>query len=418
MAVALVIAATAGSSLAILAALDLAAAPANVNAIVQGHGRIQVVSFAAVFVLALLFEFIVRLNQRPSLPIAPRVLSIALVGAGAAGVAAGQIAEGGANWLMVSAAAAGAIGAVTALALVLRVRPAAPIRADAHWYFFVAAVSWLLVASLLTVAGALDAIRGVLQGSDARAMYEVLLRGFILNTIVAVTLRAVPGHLGVPPVPARRQLMVLGGVNLALLAWVSGSGAAFLAWSPALMRTGDLLLAVTLLVFAWWSGVLQAFRLPGRGFPRYQTLIPLAWLGAITYAVLLLGFSVNGLVPGATGYQEGAVRHAFLLGFMVPLMFAFAHIVLGRFGTGAFPGENWMTLAFVLVFMAWPLRVIPALLPGTPGDGVNHAIAMSGGVTAVAFALAAGVCAATAVGIRRHHRQRATVEPGAICATG
>jgi hypothetical protein len=47
-------------------------------------------------------------------------------------------------------------------------------------------------------------------------------------------------------------------------------------------------------------------------------------------------------------YQEGAIRHIFLLGFVLPLMLAMAHIVLARFGAGYIPWQNLLTAGFLL----------------------------------------------------------------------
>jgi hypothetical protein len=94
-----------------------------------------------------------------------------------------------------------------------------------------------------------------------------------------------------------------------------------------------------------------------------------------------------------------------MLGFMVPLMVAMAHIVLARFGTGQIPWENALTTAFVLLLAAWPLRVAPVLFTEAP-SGVGQALmSAAGGLGMLALALVAVVCVRTAAEVRRATRK-------------
>lgn len=162
------------------------------------------------------------------------------------------------------------------------------------------------------------------------------------------------------------------------------------------MQIGDVLLGVSIFAFTWWSGVVGGFRWPSPGVARYQTFIPMAWLGALGYATALIVFGVMGGVHERTLYQEGAVRHMVMFGFMAPLMLAFAHIVLARFGTGHIPYENVLSLAFVAVMIAWPLRVLPVLFVDAPSTPGRMVISTAGVLAAGAFIAGAFVCIATA----------------------
>lgn len=82
MAVALALAATAGLGLGVAAALEVWIGQSNWTAAVQGHGRVQLFGFAAVFIGALTFEFIVRLNARPAIALGPRLAVLLLIGVG------------------------------------------------------------------------------------------------------------------------------------------------------------------------------------------------------------------------------------------------------------------------------------------------------------------------------------------------
>jgi hypothetical protein len=401
MAVALTLTATAGLGLGIAAALETWIGQSNWTATVQGHGRVQLFGFAAMFIGALTFEFIVRLNARPAIALRPRLAVLALIGLSSLASAAAQLTQVESRGIHIAASAPGLLGALGFLAIVVRVRPARAWIEDLHPMFFRAAAVWLVAASALVVIGAWQTIDGVFPLTDSRAASEVMLRGFMLNTIFAVALRALPGHLGVAPVPWNRQLVAVLALNASLAVWIAGSGVADLRDVASLMRTADVLLAGTVLGFTVWSGVLTAFRLPGKGAPRYQTLVPVAWLGLVVYVCFLVAFAFAGGVSERSLYQEGTVRHILMLGFMAPLMVAFAHIVLARFGTGSLPKENALTFAFILVIVAWPMRVAPGLFVDVPSDAGRMVIGMAGLLTATGLGLAAFVCATVALHIRR-----------------
>ncbi len=403
MAVALALAATAGLGLGIAAALEVWIGQSNWTATVQGHGRVQLFGFAAVFVGALTFEFIVRLNARHPIWLRPRLAVLVFIGAGSLVSAVAQLIEVRSTAVLVAASVPGVVGALGFLVLVLRVRAARSWRDDVHLLFFRAAAMWLVAASLLVTVGAWQATDGIFPLADAKAASEVMLRGFVLNTVFAVALRALSGHLGVTPMSWRRQLTSFLGLNVSLALWVAGSGFADLPGIASLMRAADVLLGATLLAYTYWSGVLVAFRPPGKDVPRYRALVPLAWLGLVAYGCALIAFALAGGVGERSLYQEGTVRHVLMLGFMAPLMIAFAHIVLARFGTGAFPRENVLTLSFVLLLIAWPMRVAPGLFVDAPGDMGRMVMSSAGVLTAVGLALASFVCASAAKHIRRGH---------------
>jgi hypothetical protein len=411
MASALTVAATAGVGLGTIAALEAWIGESHWTAAVQGHGRIQLLSFAAVFVAALSFEFIVRLNGRGMLPVGPRVATLAFLGSGAVLMAAAQLFEGSATGLLEFGAIITLVGALSFATIILAVRPAKGLRDDLHPLFFRAAAVWLIAAAAVMTAGAFGASAGIVDLADSRAGTELLLRGFVLNTIVAVSLRALPGHLGTRPVSPVRQALVFGGLNGSLLVWLLASDAAVFAEASVVMRMADLLLAISLVAFAWWAGIMQRLRMPGPGVPRYQAFVPLAWLGALAYALALAVFAIDGGLYERTLYQEGAVRHLVMLGFMAPLMLAFAHIVLARFGTGTIFRENLLSTAFVLLMIAWPLRAAPALLVDVPSTPGRMVIATSGGIAAIAFAMAAYVCLVNARRLARAHQGHTTRRP-------
>jgi hypothetical protein len=240
---------------------------------------------------------------------------------------------------------------------------------------------------------------------------EVFLRGFALQVILAVGPRALAGHLGLPPLAARKQLFLLAAVNLSTIAWLVAQPVWVFPGLALLERAADATLAVGLLLLTAWLRIFSGLSRRYRG-ERYEWAVPVAWLGLAIYAVTLLAVS---LAPGRDDlslYQEGAIRHIFLLGFMLPLMAAMAHIVLARFGTGFVPNENVLTAAFILLVVAWPLRVIPALPAEAPGDLARGLMGLAGVLTMVGMAMTAFVCARTAILTGRPVQQIMRAFPG------
>lgn len=399
MASSVAIAVLGGLVLGFLAATETGFGQSHWTQAVQAHGRLQLGGWTAVFVAALSFEFVVRLNQRGPLPVLPRALVLTGLGAGAVVEAAAQVWNGPLGWLWVPGAALTVASSAGFAAMILRVRAAHPFRLDLQPLFFRLASAWLVAAAVVSLASAVRADGALIAPRESRLAVEVLVRGFVLNAIVAVALRAFPGHLGLRPLVVRRQGVVMGVLNVSTVAWVAGSGAFFLPGSQLLRALADGGLAAGLLAFTAWMGVLKPLGAP-RGGPNYRVLVPLAWLGAVAYALALVGAAVAELAGDLTAYQVGAVRHIFLLGFMAPLMAAMAHIVLARFGTGRVKWEPLLTTAFVGLVVAWPLRVLPVLFvdsPGALGRGVMGVAAAVAMVSLAGFAVVAG---ANALAIR------------------
>lgn len=382
MTVSVAIAVAGGLVLGFLAATETAFGESHWTQAVQAHGRLQLVGWTAMFVSALSFEFIVRLNQRGPLPVLPRMLVLGGLGAGAVLEAAAQIWHGEIGFLWVPGAAVTLASSLGFAALIMRVRAAYSFRLDLQPVFFRVAASWLVLAGAAALAAAIRADDAVLGVRDSHLTAELLARGFVLNTIVAVALRAFPGHLGLQPLPVRKQAVVLAVLNAALVVWATGSGAFGMTGSGPLRAAGDLTLAAGIALFTAWMGVLTPLRNPAGG-PNYRVLVPVAWLGLTAYAVVLVVAAPAEFDGGLGLYRSGAIRHIFLLGFMAPLMAAMAHIVLARFGTGRVKWEPLLTAAFVGLMAAWPLRVLPVLFTDNPGV-IGRSILGAAAVAAVA----------------------------------
>ncbi len=401
MGVAAAVAALFGLVLGILAATEAGIGATHWSEVVQAHGRVQLFGFAAPFAVALALEFLPRLNQQPAVPARTRLALPALLLAGSLAMAAAQLWEP-------SFAVLGAVGVVAFVAgaawfavLAGWFPSARPIAIDPQPLFFRAAGAWLAMTAILAGWAFATAESAILPLDLSRGIAETFLRGFIMLLIAAVGLRAFPGHLGLHPMSATHQRLTFAGFNAAIALWLAAAGLGSLEEVRPLVRIADLMFAATMLGFTYALGLSASARWR-RGQPRYATLIPLAWLGAVAFALLLIVEAVLG--PDPSLYRDGALRHVFMLGFMAPLMLAMAHIVLERFGTGHIPWQNLLTFAFVAVFVAWPLRTAPVLFSDAPSSLDQAFLGIAGGLTAIGFASTAAVCLRTAREVRHQHR--------------
>ncbi|MBA4181050.1 MAG: hypothetical protein C0506_10720 [Anaerolinea sp.] len=398
MAVGALVAVLAGLVLGILAALETSIGGERWTPSVQAHGRLQLFGFVATFVVALAMEFIPRLNQRPMFPARVRVAVPAMLGSGALLLSAAQVFEPEVGFLALPGGVVLGAGAVAFVAAATRARGPRPLRLDPQPLFIQAAAGWLAVAAALSLWAMAKSEAGVVPLEHSRAVVEVFLRGFVMLAIMGVGLRAFVGHLGLEPLSSRRQLVVLVALNGSLAAWLLAQGLGPLPEAELLWRAADVVLAGTLLMFTVWLGMLRRLtpRWPPKGV-RYELLIPVAWTGLVVYAVMLMAAAVVPGLDDLSLYQEGGIRHVYLLGFVVPLMVAMAHVVLARFGTGRVEWENALTTAFVLVWLAWPLRVVPALFDQASLDAGRWLFALAGVLAMAGLGLVAAVCLRTAL---------------------
>ena len=367
---------------------------------VEAHGRLQLFGFVATFVVALGLEFLPRLNQRPLLPRYIRAGVPGLIVAGSLLGAGAQFWHEEASWLAIPSGAMLTAGAVAFALVAWRIPLPRPLRIDPQPLFVRFAALWLVAAAAQSAWALANATEGVVPTIDSQLAIETFLRGFIILTITGIGLRAFVGHLNLNPIAPRQQVVLLGLVNLSLVAWLAGEGAGPLAGWSWLVRAADVAYGLTLLLLVREFQLLPRLT-RGPRHPRYEWFIPVAWLGLLVYAVMLVGANLFFGDERLNLYQEGALRHTFILGFMAPLMAAMAHIVLARFATGRVHWEPALNMAFVLVMVSWPMRVIPALGDGAPSALERTSLGLSGVVLMCGLGLVAAVALRAAWVVKR-----------------
>ncbi len=401
MAGASLVAVGAGLVLGILAATQSWVGAERWTQSVQAHGRLQLFGFAAPLIVALALEFIPRVNGRPQFRVITRALLPAALAAAALLLAASQVWNSDVGFLVWPGVVLLAGGTVVFAAAVWSVPRRLPLSLDAQPLFLRVAAAWFVVASAFSAWGIVRAEDGVIPLDYSRAAVETFLRGFVMLMILGIALRAFVGHLGLPMLPAKKQVATLALLSGSLAAWLIGQGLGPIPEVAVLARVGDAVYALSLLLFTYWFGVLKPLRRPSLN-PRYGLLIPVAWVSAVVYAALLFATAASGW--DADLYEEGALRHVFVLGFMLPLMVAMAHIVLARFAVGFVPWERALTASFVFLVVAWPLRVVPALIGEATSAAGEGLLGLAGVLTMVGLALLALVCARTALLAARRER--------------
>ena len=278
-----------------------------------------------------------------------------------------------------------------------------------HPLWLLVAASWLTAAAGVGSGVDLHANASVTPLHESRLMTELLLRGFVLQVILGIAMRRVPGPLrAVPPLSNRNAAWLFAALNVTVLAWVASQRRVRDARHRNLRQAADIALGAELLLATHWLGIVgggarrpAGAALPAAGRDRVGGA---AWFTRCCWS--------SSVLPGwetRTLYEEGAVRHVFMLGFMAPLMVAIAHLVLERFGTGRVLWRNALTTAFFFVAAAWPLRVVPAIRGRRAGRDGRNIMGVAAAFLTVGLALFAAVCLRNAFAFARpdtgHSRQ-------------
>jgi len=258
MASSLAVAAFGGLALGILAATGRGIARSRWTEIVQAHGDLQLWGWVAVFVVALSFEFIVRFNQEPALPVRSRVVVLGLLGAGSILSATGQVLGQFDQQMAIAGATLIVAGSLGFAGLIFRIPAGRRPTSDINPLLFRAGAAWLALAAIATAVSYAHMESGVVPLEESRFWVEVFIRGFVMNVTIAVALHAFPGHLELPAPSELSQRILFTLMNVSLLVWAAGTGGFGLPGIDGLHRVGDIAFVGTLLFATAAFGIHRA----------------------------------------------------------------------------------------------------------------------------------------------------------------
>ena len=409
---ALIISLSAGFGLGAVLALALASGvPLGPwwPALVQAHGRAQLVGFVGLFILAIGLHFMPRLRGAPLVsPMAARAGLLALgigavlqavsqpllaTGLAFAGVDRGGLALGGLlEWL-------GASAIVATLGLTLRRGPPLSWRggltAILPFLVFGLAMLWLalLAGAVLSIQVAATHARAYPAVADS-ALVDGLLFGFALPVTVAVAARLLPIYFGVEVIAPLPLLLTFGTLAAGALVRVGAD----LTGQRLPLDLSNLLLGLGCLAFPLLSGVpLGRRRAIRRADPpamvravRYPNLLirsAFAWL--LLASVLFLAAGLTPLWGRPAGLPGDVLRHVVTAGYLTLLILGVGARLIPGFARARLRPTPRLLVVCIAGNLAALLRVLPPL-------------AMALGVTSPAWNIAfglSGICALLAVGL-------------------
>lgn len=262
---------------------------------------------------------------------------------------------------------------------------------------FIAGGCFLTAAALV---GLIEAIRTVEDGRRTlsllgnNAMLQLLLSGFVVSSIFAVSTRAIP-VLTATPRPSEAEA---AAVLKALIVAVTGLAAGLLALdrqprsevAAGVAAFSFALLGATFLVISWQSGALHSLR--NRLRPASQ---PHLWLVRSAFAWLAIA-GVIAIVSGVTAlidlrappqHEFDAVRHALGLGVVTNLIAGMSLMIVPELAVQRQQHDQsgLARALFILITVATLLRVLPALAGDTwTYDQRNLSMAVAGALGEIA----------------------------------
>lgn len=261
-------------------------------------------------------------------------------------------------------------------------------RREAYDGFLMAAVFWLMAASVANLVVLVDTVgsgaAAIGQAKDA-PLLAMYLYGFITLFIFGVSLRILPAFLHLRP---PRQ----GALALALLVFNAGLGLRVaVGWfesytgleAPTMVDSAAVyLLAEAVLLFAIGLNIYLPSAKGGETFPQRADpkLIRAAYMWLAMAAGLEVWMTTRLLVGGeALNFLEpGAARHALAVGFITQIMFGVGFRALSAFAGKRLHSQRLVDVTFVLINAAAATRVGPAVVePGSMTSRFDH-IAASG----------------------------------------
>ena len=376
LAVALLLGFTTGSLALASAALGRGLPGVNWLTFIQMHGRLQLYGFAGLFVFGVAYHIVPRFVAVPLAWPRLAVLSFgfALIGVAASATQAITVGDLGLLHLIFTLGLVGLFLAAACYASVLfgTIRQCGSLTLPL--LMLLAGATWLVVGSLGEVwLGAASQPGGAIFEPFEEPALEAILEGFLIVTILGVSLRTLPVFGGLAKTRDGVVSRALPTVLVGLVLLIAGMTLAGPVNDPrfgfALAGPGAVIVFASSVAFVWGLRLYESATLPVAELGTGQ-----GWLRAIrtAYVWLLVGTGLQAVVvvqaalsgAGVAWGPLNAGRHALALGFVTLMIVGMASRVVPVFA-GKPLWKPWLVdLATVCIGGSVLLRVpLEALVP-------------------------------------------------------
>ncbi|MEO8585771.1 MAG: NnrS family protein [Acidobacteriota bacterium] len=326
----------------------------------QLHAHVQLVGFALLFVLGVMFPALPRMLDVPPAP--RRVVLTVLVGVGGGALfrAIGQpLAPWAAGRLLSLLSGALELAGIFAFvawaveALATRREPG-----DPFTFHFLLGTAWAMVSAALSAAQAIflaGHAESEIPGGLVEPFYAVTLYGVVLSWLFAFSSRVAPALLGLPgrTTKGARWVAALQGAGTLLLAaaWIRGIPP---LRARALAMTGTLLVSAAVLLFLAASHLLVPLARP-LAVPFLR--VPFLFLGVFAATSFTAAVAEIGGASVHKFVWDGA-RHTYTIGFLTLFVVVMSLHVVPLFTGRTLARPQEARLAVVLVAAAAAVRAL------------------------------------------------------------
>lgn len=384
--------------------------------LVQAHGQVQMMGWVGLFIMGMAYHIVPRFKATPLRYPGLVLPSFALV---TAGLIVRLVAQPAADhaWAMPLVVLSGVLGAAGVLAFAASIVPTILGRGARQLFdaFLLAGVAYMAAAALgnLALLSELPSLGiNVVPLPKQEPLLLLQLYGFSTMFILGVSMRVLPGFMGLRPPRQEALLAAFVLVNVGVVAQATaGWGAAYGGWDlERLDNWGSLSMVAGLAAFVAGLNVLLPSRESTPGPQMYKLLARGAyvWLLAAAGIEAFYAFKATSGGFGAGWLESGGIRHTLAVGFVTQIIFAVGTRALPVFAGRRLYSDALTAAVLVLVNLAVLLRVYPAFHEMGSQSWRYGAMGIGGVASVLAIALFAynilrTVSASDVVGVKEAH---------------
>jgi metal-sulfur cluster biosynthetic enzyme len=364
--------------------------------LIQAHGHLQIVGFAAIFIAGVAYHVLPRFKNTELRTRRVGLASIVLLASGSILRTTTQpwADSAGVDLLFALSAVIELAGALAFASVVVRtVRAGQPAAFDPY---LLSACTWLAGASAMNLVVVTDAASDgstFIASSRNGPLLEMYLAGFATIFILGVSIRVLPHFLSLRPLRVHLVAPALGLVTAGLVlhagaGWVD----AYSSWSRPdwLSALAIYVSAAGVAVFVYALNVLAPSTRPHGEKPGPQDkLVRTAYLWLLAAFALEAFYATKSLTGDFRPdfFEGGAARHALALGFLTQMIMGIGSRAIPTFAGRQLWSPRLVTVYWLLINAAALMRVGHAAVPW--GDNVfrwDH-IAAAGAFALIALVL-------------------------------